>query len=291
MTENFNLRAGLADGVFSLDTLNSLTKYPSIKTYHPLDGKGVPREVDGSTIESAGISSELPPVAAFTGITDITEKIDGTNARVIILPDGTVILGSREELLYARGDLVKNPQLSIVPTLLDTNVADRAAALANTFILVVYGEVYGAGIGPGKRYSGGQKRTGFRIFDVAYVPTENLVWTSEQASSWRQHGGQKWYSEMGVQSIADTLQTQRVPVLGSVDAQRLPKTIAEAAAWLDGKAHRSRAALYTGDGSAQVAAEGVVLRGFDREGGRLLAKLRFEDYRRALRPTGRVEVR
>lgn len=73
-----------------LGGLNSLTKYPSIPTYHSLDPS------NGNLLDDR---------VGFTAPVIGTEKIDGTNARIISLPDGSYLLGSREELLYAKGDL------------------------------------------------------------------------------------------------------------------------------------------------------------------------------------------
>lgn len=270
--EQFNLRDGLANGRYSLATLNSLTKYPSVPTYHPLGDKGV--------------LQDEPPVQ-FHGTVDLTEKIDGTNARVIALPDGTVIVGSREELLHARGDLIHNAKLGIADTLLDLGVVEIATGLTGDSILVVYGEVYGHGIGPGKRYCGGTTRTGFRVFDVAYVPVDHLTWEVEHAASWRQHGGQKWFSEVAIDSVARDLGVERVPGLGSVAVEKLPRGIEQTHTWLGTKVPESRAALRARSGD-RVAAEGIVLRGFDSDGGRLLAKARFEDYVRTERAWART---
>jgi hypothetical protein len=269
--ELFNLRGGLADGRYSLATLNSLTKYPSIPTYHPVGDRGVLQDV--------------PPVR-FHGTVDLTEKIDGANARVISLPDGTVIVGSREELLHARGDLIHNTKLGIVDTLRDLDVIELAADLTGDSILVVFGEVYGHSIGPGKRYSGGTTRTGFRVFDVAYVPVDHLTWEVEHAASWRQHGGQKWFSEVAIDSVARDLGVERVPGLGSVAVEKLPRDVSETHTWLGAQVSASRAVLRVRSGD-RVAAEGVVIRGFDADGGRLLAKARFEDYVRTERAWAR----
>jgi hypothetical protein len=85
-----------------LTALNSLTKYPSIPTHHELDPK------NGGLLESA---------TAFVGSVIGTEKVDGTNGRIIVLPDGNWIIGSREELLHARGDVIANPALGIATAL------------------------------------------------------------------------------------------------------------------------------------------------------------------------------
>jgi hypothetical protein len=77
-----------------LDVLNSVTKYPSIPTYHALDPS------NGGLLEE--------PVE-YTGQVIGSEKIDGCNGRIVSLPDHTYLIGSREELLYAKGDLIGNP--------------------------------------------------------------------------------------------------------------------------------------------------------------------------------------
>src|SRR3954470_23466594 len=65
-----------------LRTVNSVTKYPSIPTYHELD----PR--NGGLLDTC---------VSFDGTVIGTEKVDGTNSRIILLPDGAWLLGSREE--------------------------------------------------------------------------------------------------------------------------------------------------------------------------------------------------
>lgn len=99
MSYEFSLRS------CDLNKLNSMTKYPSIPTYHTLGNKGV----------------LLEETVRFEGEVVLTEKVDGTN-RIILLPDGNFVLGSREELLFAKGDLIGNPALGIVDAL--KSVAD-----------------------------------------------------------------------------------------------------------------------------------------------------------------------
>ena len=60
-----------------LALLNSMTKYPSIPTYHTLDPKN-------------GALSE--PASAFEGDVIGTEKVDGTNSRIILTPDGRYLI-------------------------------------------------------------------------------------------------------------------------------------------------------------------------------------------------------
>lgn len=285
MSESFNYVHGVQEGRFDLGTLNSLTKYPSIETYHALGQKGVLKEFVETDFEE-GQRDDLPPLARFVGGVEVTEKVDGTNARLIIFPDGLVIVGSREELLYATGDLIHNPTLGIVATLdfLGVIAAARAQLSAPDRIRVVFGEVYGDGIGAaGKRYSAGRKGlTSFRVFDVASVPVEGLVWSKEEAAAWRQRGGQRYENAAVIQATADHLGAGRVPSLITLDAQELPRTVESTRSWLAFHAARTRVALAHREGEL-VAAEGLVLRGFDVDQRRLLAKIRFEDYDRTLR--------
>ena len=70
----------------NFDALNSATKYPPIEMYHVLDERGT-------------LTEDL--TFGFAGDVVFTEKVDGTNARIILLPGGDYIIGSREHLLYA----------------------------------------------------------------------------------------------------------------------------------------------------------------------------------------------
>src|ERR1051326_571600 len=72
-----------------LARLNSATQYPSILTYHALGERGrltEDRTTDFSTVNPDDV--------------EVTEKIDGTNARIIIPPRrmGGALIGSRTEL-------------------------------------------------------------------------------------------------------------------------------------------------------------------------------------------------
>ena len=155
--------------------LNSITKYPSILTYHAMGEKGIMKN-----------EVQIP----FDGPVLMSEKVDGTNSRVIVLPNGLYLIGSRDELLYAKGDLLSNNQLGIV---------DALKPLAETIepsdvVTVYYLEVYGGNIGKnGKQYTG-SKAVGTRLFDV--VKTSNfdeiMNKTIEQIASWREHGGQRF---------------------------------------------------------------------------------------------------
>jgi hypothetical protein len=164
-----------------LGALNSMTKYPSIPTYHTLDPK------NGGLIEGETI--------AFPGTVLGTEKVDGTNARIISLPDGNFLLGSREELLYAKGDLIGNPALGIVAALRE--VADGLAPVEGDVVRVHFLEVYGGKVTAASKQYTGTKAVGFRLFDVAVIDDYRAVLAKDAAavSAWRDAGGQPWLDE------------------------------------------------------------------------------------------------
>jgi hypothetical protein len=75
-----------------------MTKYPSIPTYHALGDKGV-------LLDTVQIPFEGRIIGA--------EKVDGTNARLIICPDQNVLVGSRQDRLWERRDLIGNLNLAM----------------------------------------------------------------------------------------------------------------------------------------------------------------------------------
>lgn len=173
-------------GTEQLARLNSLTKYPSILTYHSIGERGkldkniqVPFEDDDDVI--------------------VTEKIDGTNARIIRLLYDDFVIGSREELLHAKGDRIWIPTGGIVDA--TKWIAENAHSNLDR-LCVVFGEVFGGKASAGSKNYTGNKSVGFRVFDVmvmdsavAYEMTTSENWSRQKISSWRQHGGQSFLPE------------------------------------------------------------------------------------------------
>lgn len=249
-----------------LGTLNSLTKYPSIPTYHHMDNRG------GLTDETVSL-----------GLRNVigTEKIDGTNARIILPPDGmfqrdnTIIVGSREELLSSVDDLILNPALGIVDTLGPVYGLVNGLRSADD-IRVLYLEVFGGKIGKGgKNYS--TKQTGYRLFDVATIPSGTFGWDRPKIAEWREGNGQSFADEHTLGTISEAFGIPLVPRLFDVPADQIPTSIEDTAEWLTGWLPGTFAAL---DDSAQDKAEGIVLRMDNRA---VIAKARFEDYERTVR--------
>lgn len=246
---------------FNFAALNSATKYPSIDTYHRLD------PADGTLLP------DQPPMQ-FTGPVLLTEKVDGTGARIIVMPDGDFFIGSREELLYACGDRIPNPALGIVAEL-RALAAALPVLLGSDQITVFYLEVYGHRIGGGwKQYTTGNV-FGHRMFDMATIPIEALDWPVEQIASWRQHGGQQWATEEQLVRVAGD-RVQLTPRLGVIDGTGLPVTTWETLTMLRQRAPFTHVAL---DATGMGRAEGIVLRNENRS---TIAKAKLRDYERTM---------
>jgi len=245
----------------NLTIVNSMTKYPSIPTYHALD----PR--------NGGLRDETVP---FDGRVLLTEKVDGTNGRIVSLPDGSYLIGSREELLYARGDLIGNPALGIVEAL--RPIADRLPPVDRDAIVVHYLEVYGGKVTAGSRQYTASRAVGARLFDIVVLDdyAELLDWPAERISAWREAGGQRFRTEQELLAAAATAGLATVPRLAALDATELPTDLDKMAALLGEYLPHTTVAL---DGEPGRA-EGIVLRSETRSS---IAKARFQDYERTLK--------
>ncbi|MFR9777165.1 RNA ligase family protein [Micromonospora sp. MS34] len=246
-----------------LRAVNSLTKYPSIPTYHALDSR------DG------GLGEEVVP---FTGAVTLTEKVDGTNSRIILTPDGEYLIGSREELLYARGDLIGNPALGIVDALRELAERLRAEAADADRVTVFYLEVYGGRVTAASKHYTASRQVGHRLFDVAELDrwADLLALPAQRIAAWRDGGGQRWLDEAVLVDRAARHGLATVPRLATVDATELPRDLHKTYAFLADLLPQTRVAL---DGPAGRS-EGLVLRTADRS---VIAKARFQDYERTRR--------
>lgn len=252
-----------------LRRINTATKYPSIPTYHALGDRGRLRE------ERNVDFGDAPLV--------VTEKLDGTNTRIVLFDGGSYLVGSREELLHARGDLVHNPALGIVDA-----VRPLAERLAETLVLrgrvvTVYGETYGGKTTASKAYG---TSVGFRVFDVVDMPVDDasaamdasrlFAMEADAISRWREAGGQPFVGEAEIAALAARVDASTTPRL-SVTAP-LPTDVAGTLAWLSAALPGDTEAPLSGDRKGKP--EGVVVRTADRS---KIAKVRFEDYQRTVR--------
>lgn len=245
-----------------LGKLNSMTKYPSIPTFHGMCKDGTLSDI--SLYMNGGIYG--------------TEKVDGTNARIIV-GDRDWVIGSREELLAARADRVPNMDLRIVEALEQT--ADRLANWHTaghvwSFCFEVFGHQVGAAH---KNYAKQPDELGFRLFDVQILDERHLMadWSRERIASWRDHGGQRWASVEQLQKIAEEFELDLVPPLFTMQAEDLPHDVAGMHEFMKSHIGVTRVAL---NPEARLIPEGIVIRTHDR---RSIAKLRFQSYEHTMR--------
>ena len=251
---------------FDLRAVNSATKYPSIPTYHSLDA-------------SNGVLVEKPWNFEGASSVIVTEKIDGTNTRIVTLPGGDYIIGSREELLTFKGDRIPNPMLGIVDAVRD--IAEKLTPVPASLPLlgVYYGEVYGGKLPKARDYSGDGK-VGFRLFDVAFIPTDILDLPVQRIATWRQNWGQQFVLWSELLEIEAKEGLTLVPPLANLEPSELPVSIEDTYTFLKEYAPATRALL---DELGRGRSEGVVFRSRDRY---TITKARFSDYERTLRKRG-----
>jgi hypothetical protein len=179
----------------------------------------------------------------------ITEKVDGTNVRVGLLPSGVIKYSGRTENAQIPTKLLDYLQQTFTLEQLQLVFKD---SLDNE--VVVFGEGYGE-----KIHGGGAYRQGisFRLFDV-------LV-------------GQWWLEPEAIADVAAKLDILTVPVLGEIDS--LPGHTDELKQWLG---HDGNSTVAIQDGGRGVRAEGIVARTvpmlFTRRSQRLMWKLKFSDF-------------
>lgn len=256
----------------NLDKLNSATKYPSILTYHELGDKG-------------SLTDNVQVKFDDTDSIILTEKIDGTNSRIILFGDRSYFIGSREELLTASGDLIYNPSMGIVDILKPLVPRIQSAGLAHN-VWIFFGEVYGAKINNAKNYTNCHA-AGFRLFDVAYYESEydfnNFLMKNsiESISSFRDHGHQNFLNEEQFKDIARKVD---IPIVPRLTPYCPPTGIADTLAWLRAMLPGKTNAPIDGEGGKP---EGIVVRTSDRS---KIAKIRFEDYERTIKKTDKWRV-
>jgi hypothetical protein len=245
--------------VSTLQRINTATKYPSIPTYHPIGERGRLGE----------------PAAALEGRFSLTEKIDGTNARIVLGEPFGYLIGSREELLHCRGDVIHNPALGIVDGI--RSVAERLSVSADG-LKVLFGEFYGGKTTAASKEYAKDGSTGYRVFDAVEIGWSEIEGRDLAAlAMWRENGGQRFLGKGDREALAAEAGVETVPPVGEMDAAEIPTSFADVLKLLEELVSQSRAVLDEGSGAR---AEGIVIRTDDRK---QIYKLRFDDYRRTLR--------
>ena len=185
------------------------------------------------------------PVLGTISVWDVTEKIDGTNIRITLTPDGKVTYGGRTDNAQLHKDLVVYFGHTFTPEKM------KKIWINEPTKVVLYGEGYGAGIQKG----GGNYRhdKSFRLFDV-------LV-----DDNW-------WLERPGIEDIAAKLEIKTVPYIGQMSIPEIVNFVS--------RGYLSIVAME--DSGQDHMAEGVVARPiatlFDRKGDRVIIKLKNRDF-------------
>lgn len=271
----------------SQSKLNSATKYPSIPTFHEMDLK-------------TGLLDPGVQVDFKDQLVNVTEKIDGTNARIVMIPgsisqDGLAhwVIGSRESLLACDQDWFPNPELGIVAELWATAEDLLCQGVEDRGLRVYFFEVYGGSVGQnGKQYAKDKEAFGHRLFDVVEFDDELFAKTMshgrEEISGWRQRGNQPFVGWDRFLEIAQETNLERVPIIersinpAGICFDGLENTLETLREWFpDG----SEATL---DPGALGRSEGVVFKSLDRK---TTAKLRFQDYESSIRRIAKQKIK
>lgn len=253
--------------------INSMTKYPSILTYHQIGERGMLSE-KLSKNESFPLGEKIY----------IYEKIDGENSRIILLNKRVsfdYFIGSREEILFAKGDRIGNPYGNISDLLIPT--ADKLNHIfkddKDTALIVIYLESYGGKTKEAKNYTM-KKTQSYKVFDIFSLNYDefNLLidLPLEKIAIWRDNGGQPFYNEQQKQDFINKWNLLSAPLLEEVDC--LPWSIEDIYNYLC-KFKETKVGI-----DIQGKSEGIVVRTEDRS---MIRKIRFEDYERTLGLRGR----
>ena len=209
-----------------------MTEYDKIDTLFERDPSSF--VVDTSALKAS--------VLGTIGVWDVTEKIDGTNIRVMLSETGVVSFGGRTDASQIPADLVQY--------LISTFQQDRLKAVLwlkpeEPVSAVLYGEGYGPGI---------QKGGGLYRVDKAFILFDVLI------------NGQWWLNRDAVEDIACQLGIDSVPRLGRMTLNDIVELVRRPFASKIGTA----------------TAEGIVARPietlFDKRMKRVIIKLKTKDF-------------
>ncbi|MFD0588006.1 RNA ligase family protein [Paenibacillus sp. GCM10027627] len=256
-----------------LKKLNSLTKYPSILTYHKLGERG---RLTEELAEDRGYFKESDQLYVY-------EKVDGENARIVFFKNESgeidYVMGSREELLYAKGDRIGNPYGNIAEFLkpIAEKFVENNFPAGDWALTVVYQESYGGKTKAAKNYTD-NKIQSYRVFDVFSLSEseldELLSLPAEKIAEWREHGKQPFYNEEAKLKFVQDNELEYAPLLHEISGADFPRTLEDTFNFLK-QFERTKVGI-----DANGKSEGVIVRTVDR---RQIRKIRFEDYERTFR--------
>lgn len=171
---------------------------------------------------------------------DVTEKIDGTNIRVMLSECGEVLFGGRSNNAQIPGDLVQYLIRTFTPDLLQASLW-----LDGPVEVVLYGEGYGPGI---------QKGGGLYRPNKAFILFDVLV-----ANKW-------WLDREAVETIALKLGINVVPYLGRMTLDQIVEHV------------RIPFASNFGTAMAEGIVARPIETLFDKRQNRIIIKLKTKDF-------------
>jgi hypothetical protein len=171
---------------------------------------------------------------------DVTEKIDGTNIRVMLSESGEVSFGGRSNAAQIPGDLFQYLIRTFQQDRLKTTLwIDEAQEV------ILFGEGYGPGI---------QKGGGLYRADKAFILYDVLV-----AGKW-------WLDQAAVEGIAAKLMIDPVPYLGRMTLDQIVERVRSP--------HPSRLGTAMAEGVVARPIETL----FDKRLNRIIIKLKTKDF-------------
>jgi len=213
------------------------TEVTGFAEYHKIDTL-FERDKETFVVNPSKIKS---PVLQTISRWHVTEKIDGTNVRVMLHPEGNVQFGGRSNNAQLPGDLVQ-----YLINKFPADLLRQVLWVDGTPVEVV---LYGEGYGPGIQKGGGLYRS-----DKAFILFDVLV-----ASKW-------WMEKDTVYEIAAKLGIEAVPYLGLWSLGDI----------VDYAATQRPSAIGSAMAEGIVARPIETL--FDRRGERVIIKLKTKDF-------------
>jgi hypothetical protein len=172
---------------------------------------------------------------------DVTEKIDGTNIRVMLSEEGKVSFGGRSNAAQIPADLVQY----LMRTFPEARLTEVLWIDGTPTQIILYGEGYGAGI---------QKAGSSYRPDKAFILFDVLV------------GGKWWLERDAVVEIAQSLGIESVPYLGRMTLDQIVESVKVP--------FPSRIGSAIAEGVVARPIETL----FDRRGERIIIKLKTKDF-------------
>lgn len=172
-----------------------------------------------------------------------TEKVDGTNIRVI-WNKGEISFGGKTDNAQIHAELVKYLYATFTPEKL------RAAFPPDVDDVVIYGE----GCGPGIQKGGG-----------LLYPTKRIVLFDVKVGQW-------WLSDENMRDVASKLGVEAVPLIGEMTLEQATELVRRG----------FHSAIGEGQAKAEGVVGKPIEALFDKKGHRLVVKLKTKDFSRAL---------